>query len=101
MSLNVFRRSRRQLTLYYSIIMACFLIVLIFVVHRSMQWSMASEQARELMDTANDVAYAQSFLIQHRELLFDDGYDARSSRDRLFFYVFDSFFGMRLFGDNY
>ena len=90
MSLNVFRRSRRQLTLYYSIIMACFLIVLIFVVNRSMQWAMASEQARELMDTANDVAYAQSFLILHRELLFDDGYDTKSSRDRLFFYVFDT-----------
>ncbi len=90
MSLNVFRRSRRQLTMYYSIIMACFLIVLIFVVHRSMQWAMGSEQARELMDTANDVAYAQSFLMQHRELLFDDGYDAKSSRDRLFFYVFDT-----------
>ena len=90
MSLNVFRRSRRQLTRYYSIIMACFLIVLIFVVHRSMQWAMGSEQARELMDTANDVAYAQSFLMQHRELLFDDGYDAKSSRDRLFFYVFDT-----------
>ncbi len=90
MSVNVFRRSRRRLTLFYSLTMFCFLFVLLFGVHKSMEWAVASEQARELMDTANDVAYAQAFLIQHRELLFDDGSVYTGSRDRLFFYVFDT-----------
>jgi signal transduction histidine kinase len=89
-SVNVFRRSRRRLTLFYSLTMFCFLFVLLFGVHKSMEWAVASEQARELMDTANDVAYAQAFLIQHRELLFDDGSVYTGSRDRLFFYVFDT-----------
>ena len=51
---------------------------------------MSSEQARELIDTANDVAYAQAFLMQHRELMFDDGTSYKNSRDRLFYYVFDN-----------
>ena len=50
--MNVFQESRRKLTLYYSLIMAAFLIVLIVVVHQSMEWSMKSEQARELVGTA-------------------------------------------------
>ena len=89
LSMNVFRRSRRRLTLFYSTIMFVFFAVLICVVHESMQWSLSSEQARELRDTANDVAYAQSFLMQH-QLLFDDSAAYTGSRDRLFFYVFDT-----------
>ncbi len=88
--LNMFRQSRRRLTLFYSLTMFCFLFVVLFGVHKSMQWAVSSEQARELMETANDVAYSQAFLIQHRELLFDDGSVYTGSRDRLFFYVFDT-----------
>ena len=88
--MNMFRQSRRRLTLFYSLTMFCFLFVILFGVHKSMQWAVSSEQARELMDTANDVAYAQAFLIQHRELMFDDGSVYNGGRDRLFFYVFDN-----------
>ena len=67
--MNVFQQSRRQLTLYYSLIMAAFLVVLIFFVHQSMEWSMESEQARELVDTAGRIAGGQEYLLQHPELL--------------------------------
>lgn len=86
---NVFRRSRRQLTLFYSLIMACFLIVLIFAVHNSMKWAISSEQMRELTDMANNVARSQSILLQHHELLPEDSFEVDSGGDRLFFYAFD------------
>lgn len=88
MSINVFQKSRRQLTLYYSLIMAAFLIALIFVVHKSMKWSMESEQARELVETAGHIAGGPEYLLQHPEL-FDGAEDWRTGGDRLFFYVFD------------
>lgn len=87
--MNVFQQSRRQLTLYYSFIMAAFLVVLIFFVHQSMEWSMESEQARELVETAGRIAGGQEYLLQHPELL-EDAEDWRMvESDRLFFYVFD------------
>ena len=90
MSMNVFQQSRRQLTLYYSLIMAAFLVVLIFFVHQSMEWSMESEQARELVETAGRIAGGQEYLLQHPELL-EDAEDWRMGEsDRLFFYVFDT-----------
>ena len=86
--MNVFHQSRRKLTLYYSLIMAVFLVVLIFFVHQSMEWSMESEQARELVETAGRIAGGQEYLLQHPDLL-EDAEDWRTSSDRLFFYVFD------------
>ncbi len=87
--MNVFRNSRRQLTLYYSLVMAVFFIVLIAVMHFTMKWAVSSEQARELMDMAKSVAHGQAVLIQHPELRFEEGFDMKSGQDRLFFYVFD------------
>ena len=88
--MNVFQQSRRQLTLYYSLIMVAFLVVLIFFVHQSMEWSMESEQARELVETAGRIAGGQEYLLQHPELL-EDAEDWRMGEsDRLFFYVFDT-----------
>ncbi len=90
MPINVFQQSRQKLTLYYSLIMAVFLIVLIVVVHQSMEWSMESEQARELVDTAGRIAGGQEYLMQHPELLEDADDWRMESSDRLFFYVFDN-----------
>lgn len=87
--MNVFQQSRRQLTLYYSLIMAAFLVVLIFFVHQSMEWSMESEQARELVETAGRIAGGQEYLLQHPELLEDADDWRMGESDRLFFYVFD------------
>lgn len=87
---NVFRHSRWQLTIYYSIIMAVFLIVLIVTMHFSMKWAISSEQARELMDMAKSVASGQAVLVQNPERHFDDGFEMQGDQDRLFFYVFDT-----------
>ena len=48
---NLFGRGRRRLTMLYSLVMIIFLAVILFVTHRSMEWSIASEQARELSET--------------------------------------------------
>ena len=69
--------------------MIIFLAVLIFAMHQSMDWSIRSEQARELWDTADNVAEAQKYLNQHPELVIDDTLAYKNTNDRLFFYVFD------------
>ena len=89
MGANVFGRSRRQLTLFYSVIMFAFLSVMILVVHKTMEWSLSSEQARELLDTAINVAEAQNSFNQHPGMPFDETNVYKSSNDRLFFYIID------------
>lgn len=89
MAENLFGKSRRKLTMLYSLVMIIFLAVLIFAMHQSMEWSIRSEQARELWDTADNVAEAQKYLNQHPELVIDDTVAYKSTNDRLFFYVFD------------
>ena len=89
MAQNIFG-SRRKLTLLYSIVMIIFLVVLIFAMHKTMEWSITSEQARELMDTASNVAEAQEYFNQHPEIVLDDTIAYKSTNDRLFFYVFDN-----------
>ena len=86
---NLFGRSRQRLTLLYSLVMIVFLAVILFVMHRSMEWSITSEQARELLDTAENVSDAQNYMNQHPELVIDDSVVYKSTNDRLFFYVFD------------
>ena len=88
MAANMFGRGRRRLTLFYSLIMCVFLVTLVFVAHKTLEWSVSSEQARELLDTAGNVAEAQAYFNQHPGLTLEDaGY--KSTNDRLFFYVFD------------
>lgn len=90
MTENLFGQSRRKLTMLYSLVMIIFLVVLVSAMHRSMEWSISSEQARELYDTADNVADAQRYLNQHPELVIDDTVAYKSTNDRLFFYVLDS-----------
>lgn len=90
MAQNIFGSSRRKLTLLYSIVMIIFLVVLLFAMHKTMEWSITSEQARELMDTASNVAEAQEYFNQHPEIVPDDTIAYKSTNDRLFFYVFDN-----------
>ena len=89
MAENLFGKSRFRLTMLYSLVMIIFLAVLIFAMHQSMDWSIRSEQARELWDTADNVAEAQKYLNQHPELVIDDTLAYKNTNDRLFFYVFD------------
>ena len=88
MAANIFGQGRRRLTLFYSLIMCVFLIALSFIAHKTLEWSIFSEQARELLDTAGNVAEAQAYFNQHPGLTLEDaGY--KSTNDRLFFYVFN------------
>lgn len=86
---NIWKKSRMRLTLFYSIIMFVFLFVLILVMHKTMEWSLSSEQASELMDTASAIADAQHYYNQHPDSEPDDTNLYINSNDRLFFYVFD------------
>lgn len=70
--------------------MAVFLIVLVFLMHFCMKWAVTSEQARELTETAQSIAYGQKLLLEHPELVLDDRSELKGSQDRLFFYVFDN-----------
>lgn len=88
--MEIFRNSRLRLTLAYSLMMSIFLIVLIFVVHKTMEWSMFSEQARELSDAANNIAETQAYYIQHPNVTVDESRYFKNSNDRLFFYIFTS-----------
>ena len=86
--MEIFRSSRLRLTLVYSVIMSLFLVVLIFVVHKTMDWSMFSEQAQELSDATDSLAEAQAYQFQHPNIAFDENRYYRNTNDRLFFYIF-------------
>ncbi len=91
MSVGMFSRSRRRLTLFYAGVMCLFLVVLIFVVQKTMEWSLTSEQSNELMDTATSIVDAQHYANQHTDSsLNDDNNFYRNINERLFFYVFDA-----------
>lgn len=84
---DIFRSGRRKMTIYYAVGMFLFAVFLMCVVHESMEWALSSEQARDLKDTANDIAYAQSYLMD-QQAIFDD-FANNGSRNKLFFYVYD------------
>ena len=86
--MELFQSSRRRLTLAYSLMMSFFLVVLIFVVHKTMDWSMFSEQAREISDAAENIADTQVYYVQHPNVSVDENRFYKNSNDRLFFYIF-------------
>lgn len=88
--MEIFRNSRLRLTLAYSLMMSIFLVVLIFVVHKTMDWSMFSEQAHELSDAADNIAETQAYYLQHPNVIVDESRYFKNSNDRLFFYIFNS-----------
>ncbi len=88
--MELFRSSRLHLTLFYTVIMSIFLVVLIFVVHKTMDWSMFSEQAHELSDAADSIAEAQAYQVNHPNVAFDENRYYKNTNDRLFFYIFNA-----------
>lgn len=86
--MEIFRNSRLRLTFAYSLMMSIFLVVLIFVVHKTMDWSMFSEQAREISDAADNIAETQVYYVQHPNVSVDENRFYKNSNDRLFFYIF-------------
>ncbi len=87
--MEIFGRSRRQLTLIYSLMMCIFLIVLIFVVHMTMEWAMFSEQAQEILDSADSISDLRERYGQNNEAASDENKSYKNTNDRLFFYIFD------------
>lgn len=86
--MEIFRSSRLRLTLAYSAMMGIFLAALIFIVHKTMDWSMFSEQAQELSDMADGVAETQVYYSQHPNAVVDESRYYKNTNDKLFFYVF-------------
>ena len=87
---NVFGRSRLRLMLRYALVMGGLVLVLLFAMHKTMEWAITSEQARELLDTADSVAESQVYAILHAAMDVDENQLYRSTNDRLFYYVFDA-----------
>ena len=87
--MEIFGRSRRQLTLIYSLLMCIFLVVLIFVVHMTMEWAMFSEQAQEILDSADSISDLRERYGQSSETSSDESKSYKNTNDRLFFYIFD------------
>ncbi|WP_033368619.1 sensor histidine kinase [Propionispira raffinosivorans] len=90
MSLNMFGQTRRRLTMFYSLMMFFFLLLLVFGMHESMEWSITSEQEREVLDTTEDVLNEEIILLQRHGSLADDSEDYKASNGRLYFYAFDN-----------
>ena len=88
--MEIFRSSRFRLTFFYTLIMSIFLILLIFIVHKTMDWSMFSEQAQELSDAADSIAEGQAYQMQHPNAAFDENRYYKNANDRLFFYIFSA-----------
>ena len=86
---NVFGRSRLRLMLRYALVMGGLVIVLLFAMHKTMEWAITSEQARELLDTADSVSESQAYAILNADADVDETQLYRSTNDRLFYYVFD------------
>lgn len=90
MSLNMFGQTRRRLTMFYSLMMFFFLLLLVFGMHESMEWSITSEQEREVLDTTEDVLNEEIILLQRHGSLEDDSEDYKASNGNLYFYAFDN-----------
>ena len=75
--------------LRYALVMGGLVIVLLFAMHKTMEWAITSEQARELLDTANSIAESQAYYELHPGADTDEAQLYRSMNDRLFYYVFN------------
>ena len=90
MALNMFGQTRLMLNLFYSLMMFFFLLLLVFGMHESMEWSITSEQQREVLDTTEDVLNEEIILLQRHGSLADDSEEYKASNGRLYFYAFDN-----------
>ena len=87
MGSGIFKRSRLQLTFAYSLVMFAFL-ALLAIAYKAMDWSIFSEQEKELRDATENIANAQTYYSRW-ESSPEENQIYRNSNDRLFFYVFD------------
>lgn len=85
---NLFRKSRRRLTIFYTVILTCFLIGFFFLVQWIMRLAVTSEQSHELLAAANEVAGVQRRLLPHRRLSENEKDELLN--ERIFFYVINN-----------
>ena len=57
--------------------------------HKTMEWSMFSEQAQEVVDAADNITEMRMRYGQNPDAVSDETKSYKGSNDRLFFYVFD------------
>ncbi|MDF2564345.1 MAG: integral rane sensor signal transduction histidine kinase [Massilibacillus sp.] len=83
----MFQKIRRRLTYIYAVIMAVFFILLVFGTHKSMLWSITSEQEREVLLYLEEEAHEHLILFQNKKAL---GSDDNDGTGRMYYYVYDN-----------
>ncbi|MBP2630752.1 MAG: putative OmpR family two-component system sensor histidine kinase [Firmicutes bacterium] len=83
----MFQKIRRRLTCIYASIMTVFFILLVFGMHKSMLWSITSEQEREVRLYLEEEAHEHLILFQAKKVL---GTDDNDGTGRMYYYVYDN-----------
>lgn len=83
----MFQKIRRRLTCIYAGIMTVFFILLVFGMHKSMLWSITSEQEREVLLYLEEEAHEHLILFQTKRVL---GTDDNDGTGRMYYYVYDN-----------
>lgn len=83
----MFQKIRRRLTCIYASIMAVFFILLVLGAHKSMLWSITSEQEREVLLYLEEEAHEHLILFQDKKVL---GTDDNNGTGRMYYYVYDN-----------
>lgn len=82
----MFKKMRRKLTAMYAMIMAVVFVLMVIGIHKSMVWSVNSEQEHEILLYAKEEAIEHVMLLKHKNMLKLDGEDEKG---RMYFYVYD------------
>ncbi len=84
----MFQKIRRRLTCVYASIMAVFFILLVLGAHKSMLWSITSEQEREVLLFLDEEVHEHLLLFQHKEVLETED-DYKDGTGRMYYYAYD------------
>ena len=85
----MFKKMRRKLTIFYALIMAIFFISLVFGMYKTMQWSITSEQEREVLLFAEEEANEHVFLFKHMTSFEAEQKNYQEGSGRMYVYAFD------------
>jgi len=85
----MFKKMRRRLTVFYALIMAVFFISLVFGMYKTMQWSITSEQEREVLLFAEEEANEHVFLFNHMTSFEAEQKNYQEGSGRMYVYAFD------------
>ena len=85
----MFKKIRGELTIFYALVMTLFLAILVFGMYSSMQWSITSEQQREVLLYAEEEAHEHAFLMQHQSAFEAEKSAYQAGSGRMYLYAFD------------